>query len=143
MSLEGTSDKPAGTDLPVGESYQIPVIRERLVVGTERVETSRVLVSKEIVEEQAQITADMISEEVLVERRQINQYVEQAPPAVRQEGDVTIISVMKEVLVVEKKLMLVEELHITKREHHDQETFTETIREEKVVITRNTSGTDI
>ena len=39
----------------------------------------------------------------------------EAVPRVRTEGDVTIIPVLEEVLVVEKRLVLKEELHVLRR----------------------------
>ncbi|WP_051664122.1 YsnF/AvaK domain-containing protein [Dyadobacter crusticola] len=126
--------------LPAEQSQIIPVIAEKLVVTTERVETGSVLVSKKVVEEEVQIDRTIESDQVVVERKEINRYVETAPPAVRQEGDVTIISVMKEVLVVEKRLMLVEEVHITRQQEKTPQRFSETLRREEVSVSRNHPG---
>jgi stress response protein YsnF len=55
---------------------------------------------------------------------------------VREEGDVTIIPVMEERLVVRRELVLVEEVHITRRRETralDQEV---TLRRERVVVER-------
>lgn len=119
------------------QSQTIPVIEEKLVVTCENVETGRILVSKRVLEEEATWNGIATSEELTVERKEINQYVQTAPAAVRQEGDVTIVSVVKEVLVVEKRLMLVEELHITRHHHHQQQTFTEVLRKEEVSVSRD------
>jgi stress response protein YsnF len=75
------------------------------------------------------------SEEVEVERVAINRFVE-APPPVRQEGDTTIIPLLEEVLIVEKRLLLREEVHIkklSKEVHEPQEVL---LREERVEIVR-------
>ncbi|MCF0054114.1 YsnF/AvaK domain-containing protein [Dyadobacter sp. LJ53] len=133
----------AGKPRRVDENPKIPVIREHLTVSTERIETGQVLISKEIMEEETSVNVAVSREEVLIERKEINEYVQTPPPAVRQEGDVTIISVVKEVLVTEKRLMLVEEVHITKRLYQDEKAVTETLRTEKVNISRNASGTNI
>ncbi|WP_082489177.1 YsnF/AvaK domain-containing protein [Dyadobacter sp. Leaf189] len=123
--------------LPAEQSQVIPVIEEKLVVTTELVETGSVTVSKKVVEEQVQFDEHITSEQLLVERKEINRYVDTAPPAIRQEGDVTIISVMKEVLVVEKRLMLVEEVHITKQQQQTPQHFSETLRKEQISVSRN------
>ena len=47
----------------------------------------------------------------VVERVPVDQFVDEAPQ-VRTEGDVTIIPVLEERYVLEKRLVLVEELHI-------------------------------
>jgi stress response protein YsnF len=73
----------------------------------------------------------------------INRIVTEALP-VRYEGDTTIISLLEEVLVVEKRLMLREEVHIKrvhKEVHKPQEVL---LREERVEVVRKpTSGQGI
>lgn len=114
---------------------KIALVEERLKIDVRQVETGTVQVHKKVVSEEVTQEVPVVSEEVLVERKPINQYVESAP-AVRVEGDTTIISVVKEVLVVEKRLMLVEELHITKTQIASTTTVTETLRKETIEINR-------
>ena len=128
--------------LPGFQKIVIPVIQEELLVGKKMVETGKVYISKKVYEEEFIQNEPVTSEEVIVERKEINQYIDVAPPAVRQEGDITIISVIKEVLVVEKRLMLVEELHIKKHIKTDSAVIKEILRKEEINVTRNISGTD-
>lgn len=114
---------------------KIALVEERLKIDVRQVETGTVQIHKKVVSEEVTQEVPVVSEEVLVERKPINQYVESAP-AVRVEGDTTIISVVKEVLVVEKRLMLVEELHITKTQIASTTTVTETLRKETIEINR-------
>jgi uncharacterized protein (TIGR02271 family) len=125
------------------EPLVIPVIQETMQVGTRIVETGKVHISKKVTEETAVENFLETSEQITVERKQINQYVETAPPASRQEGDVTIISVVKEVLFVEKRLMLVEELHVTKHKVQENKKVTATLRKEEVTVERKSTGTEI
>lgn len=120
----------------------IPVIEETMKVHTRIVETGKVHISKKVFEEETVENYLETSEQVTVERKQINQYVTSAPPATRQEGDVTIISVVKEVLFVEKRLMLVEELHVTKRTVQENKKVTATLRKEEVTVERSNTGTE-
>ena len=115
----------------------IPVIEEQLQVSKVWQETGRVQVAKTVTEEAVDYSVPLNQEEVIMERKAINQYVDTAPAASRYEGDTLIIPVLKEVLVVEKKLMLVEELHIRKRHTEQIVTGTETIRKESVEVNRN------
>lgn len=131
-----------GINLSEGQSIVVPIIEEKILLDKKMVETGNVRISKRVFEEQSTIDTLITSEEVLVERKEINQYVDVAPPAVRQEGDVTIISVIKEVLVIEKRLMLVEELYVTKSKKQQTATVSEMVRKEEVNITRNPSGTE-
>src|SRR4051812_42123091 len=86
---------------------KIPVAEEHLRVGAKVVETGRVNVSKKVSTEEVTLDVPVSHEEVTVERKEVNKYVNELPPASRQEGDTTILSVFKEVLVVEKKILLV------------------------------------
>ena len=121
----------------VAETTVIPVLEEQLQVDTKLVETGLVRIIKRVTEETQTIDTPTTQEEVIVDRVAVNQYVER-PPAVRYEGDVTIIPVLREVVVTEKKLLLVEEVHITKRRTVDPGTQEFTLRKEEVTIERST-----
>jgi uncharacterized protein (TIGR02271 family) len=114
---------------------KIPVIEERLKVGVKQVETGSVQIHKKIISQDVSQEVPITHEEVTINHVPINQYIDVAP-AVRYEGDNTIISVVKEVLVVEKRLMLVEELHISKKQIISTATVKETLRKEEVEINR-------
>lgn len=129
-------------DLGEGQSLAVPVIDERLRLERERIETGSIRVSKKVFEETARKKVSVVEEEASVDRKVFNTYVDVAPPAVRQEGDVTIISVVKEVLVVEKRLMLVEELHVTKNKINTVVPVEKTVRKEVVTINQTDIGTN-
>lgn len=115
----------------------IPLIAEQLHIDKVWQETGRVQVSKTVTEEAVDYNMPVNQEEVIMERKSINQYVDTAPAASRYEGDTLVIPVLKEVLVVEKKLLLVEELHITKRKSVQMVSGTEILRKEAVEINRS------
>jgi uncharacterized protein (TIGR02271 family) len=93
----------------------IPVMQEELDVRTRRVETeSGVRVSKTIEQDEQIVDEPLTREQVEVERVAINRPVE-APIGIRYEGDTMIIPIFEEVLVVEKRLVLKEEIHVTRR----------------------------
>lgn len=115
---------------------KIPLIEERLNIGVRRVETGTVQISKKVISQDVMQEVPVTQEEVLIEHFPLNQYV-QVAPEVRYEGDTTIIPVIKEVLVVEKRLMLVEELHITKRQVTTTTTVKESLRKEEIEINRS------
>ncbi|MFT8243217.1 DUF2382 domain-containing protein [Roseomonas sp. BN140053] len=89
----------------------LPVAEEVLHVSKRQVETGRVRVSltTEAVEELVRDT--LRRRRVEVERVAVNRRVEQ-PPQVREEDGVLVIPVVEEVLVVEKRLMLKEEIRL-------------------------------
>ena len=117
-----------------GETTKIPVVEEQLQVQKKVVETGGVRVHKSVEAEDVLVEMPVLEEEFLVERVTINQYVDTAPPAIRNEGNTTIIPVLKEVLV--KRLVLVEEVHITKKTVKKQGSAEATLRKEKVTVER-------
>ncbi|HEY8565498.1 MAG TPA: YsnF/AvaK domain-containing protein [Beijerinckiaceae bacterium] len=116
------------------ERLSIPLVEETLRVN-KLVETSRVRVRTvtDTVEEIAR--ASLESQNVEVERVPVGREVTTAPE-VRTEGDVTIIPILEEVLVVEKRLVLKEELHLRRRV--TTETFEEpvTLRRQRAEVER-------
>ncbi|QMU27922.1 YsnF/AvaK domain-containing protein [Adhaeribacter radiodurans] len=121
-------------------THVIPVIEEHVQVGKRVVETGRVRIIKTVNEEEAQVETPLLQEEVQVERVPVNQYIE-AAPAVRYEGDVMIIPVIQEVVVIEKRLMLVEEIRINKQQIQTNVSQTVTLRKEEVKIERTDTST--
>ena len=95
------------------DSEVIPVLREEIKVSKREVETGRVTVHKTVSERDENVEMLLRQTDVSVERVPVGRTVTEAP-ATREEGGVLIIPVMEEVLVVEKRLVLKEELHIRK-----------------------------
>lgn len=89
----------------------VPVLAEFLRVEKQTVETGRVVLHKTVHVESQTVDVPLREEQVQVERVVVNRYVDEAP-AVRYEGDKMIVSVVREELVVTKRLLLVEELHV-------------------------------
>jgi len=118
------------------QSKVLPVIEEQLQVGKKVVETGSVRISKIVHEEEVKVETPVVVEKLDIERIPINQYVDAAPPAVRYEGDVMIVPILEEVVVVEKRLRLVEELRITKRQEHTQVSQPVILRREEVTVDR-------
>lgn len=105
---------PAPTSRAPGEELVVPVVVEEVDVQKRQWETGGVRVGIEVREREEVVDQPLVREEVTVERIPIHQVVTEAP-GVRQEGNTTIVPVLEEVLVVEKRLVLKEEVRITKR----------------------------
>ena len=102
----------AASPLPPGTTEQvIPVLEERLRIGKRTVETGRlrVAVTTETAEEILRET--LRTRRVEVERVPFGHEVTEAPQT-RQEGDVLVVPVVEEILVVEKRLVLREEIRM-------------------------------
>jgi len=119
----------------VQASTAIPVIEESLKVGKRAVETGRVRIRKVIREEEQTVDEPLTREEVTVERRAVERAVD-GPEASRTEGDALIIPIVREVLVVEKRLMVTEELVVRKRVVEEHQPQTVTVRREEAVVER-------
>ncbi len=128
--------QPLDATEPLRQSAALPVIEEQLQVGKKVVETGSVRINKIVHEEEVKVETPVVVEKLDIERIPINQYVESAPPAVRYEGDVMIVPILEEVVVVQKRLRLVEELRITKRQEHTQVSQPVILRREEVTVER-------
>ena len=92
-------------------NVRIPLVEEQLITGKRRIETGRVRVRTMIEEEQQTVRERLASDHVEVERVALDIEVNEVPP-VREEDGVTIVPVVREVLVVTKKLILTEEVRL-------------------------------
>ncbi len=109
------------------------VFEEQAQVDKKVIEKGTVRIVKKVNTEDATINIDLKTEEIKVERITVNKYVD-TPPVVRYEGNTTIIPVIKEVAVVEKKLLLVEEIYITKTINITGEEKIIPLRKEEVIV---------
>ncbi|HEX8708939.1 MAG TPA: YsnF/AvaK domain-containing protein [Pyrinomonadaceae bacterium] len=120
---------------PERETVVMPVIAEQLDVQKRKVEAGGVRIRKIVHEREEIVDEPLIREEVQVKRVPINRVVE-SPVPVRHVGNTMIVSLMEEVLVVEKRLMLKEELHITKGEIETYKPQRIVLRTEEATIER-------
>jgi len=119
---------------PAAEAV-IPVIAEDLNVDKQQVPTGGVRVHKLIDEHDELISMPLAKDRVDIKRVVIGRDVD-APLPVRREGETIIVPVVEEVLVVEKRLRLKEELHITRTTSTEQFEQTVTLKREDAVIER-------
>jgi uncharacterized protein (TIGR02271 family) len=113
----------------------IPIIEEEAFFDKRVVEKGKVSVNKQVVEHVEVVDEPLFYENVRVERVSVNQFVETAPE-VRIEGDVTIIPVLEERLVVQKQLVVVEEIRIQKELVETHRPHKVNLRKEQVDVRR-------
>ena len=118
---------------------RVPIIEETAHIEKRMIETGVVRVRKIVREHEERIETPLLRETVDVKRVPINHLVEGTPPEARDEGDTRIIPVFEEILVVEKRLMLTEEIHIRRVQTTQNETQTVTLRRDEAVIERDDS----
>ena len=115
--------------------HSIPVVREEVDVSRRRRETGVVRIRKLVREHEVVLDEPVLREEVDVERVPVGREVEAAAPP-RQEGDVLVVPVYEEVLVVRRQLMLKEELRIRRRASTVPHAEKAVLREETLVVER-------
>ena len=89
----------------------IALAEERISVGKRAVETGRVQVSTRVEERRETVREMLRHEDVVVERIPIGRIVD-TPPAPRQDGDTWIVPIVEETLVIQKRFLLKEEVHV-------------------------------
>ncbi len=119
----------------IGKQTVVPLYEEELSIAKRVVETARVQVSR-VTHDRQQIVDELLQcEKVEVERVPMNQSIE-AMPSIRQEDDVTIIPVVEEVLTVERRLVLKEEVHIRRIKQTERHRESVTLRKQEAQISR-------
>jgi uncharacterized protein (TIGR02271 family) len=113
----------------------IPLVEEHVSIAKHKVPTGRVRIRTVVDERETWVREELAREEATVERVPIDREVTEAPE-MRQEGDVLIVPIVEEVLVVEKRLVLKEELHIRKKRQVEQIEQPVTLRSTRAVVER-------
>jgi stress response protein YsnF len=119
----------------MSDKIRIPVVEEQARFIKHEVALEHVNV-RTSVEEEGVIVRDVISRERLdITRVPKDEEVAQAP-SIRVEGEVTIVPVVEERLVVEKRLFLVEEVHLRRIEQFEEIAVPTMLRRTRVEIER-------
>ena len=131
--MDGNNQQANKTGVPPKTDLVIPVIEEQVQVDKQWVETAKVVVRKTVSEEQVAVDVPLVHETYRIEHVPVNKLV-YTRPAVREEENVTIIPVIREVIV--KRYEIVEEVHVirektTTTEHHEV-----TLAKEEIQIDR-------
>jgi uncharacterized protein (TIGR02271 family) len=117
----------------------VPVIAEQLEVQKRKVEAGGVRIRKTVKEREEVVDEPLMREEVQVKRVPVNKVVD-GPVPVRHVGDTMIVSLLEEVMVVEKRLMVKEELHITKEQVESYRPQRVRLRTEEATVERVEDG---
>jgi len=132
---EGTSVavEHEGMSTDLGGEARVPVLEERVQFGTRVVDLGEIRVHKTVEEREEARRGPLAREDVQIERIRVNRPVDE-PEQRRQEGDWLIIPIMEEVFVVQKQLMVTEEIRIRKQLVTEEHEVRETVRRERATI---------
>lgn len=99
------------------------------------VTTGIVRLTKHVTEREEVVNEPVYSERVEIERVPVNRRLDQ-PAESRYEGNTLVIPVMEEILVVEKRIMLKEEVPITRLREEQRNSQPVTLRQEEITVER-------
>ena len=127
--------KPASSKEGQESSVVVPLVEERLAIGKREIATGSVRLRKSVQEYSQQLDERLAVRTFDIERVVLNRQVETAPP-VRQEGNVTVYSLVEEQLVLTKQLILKEEVHVIQRDTERRDEQVVTLKKESLSVER-------
>lgn len=119
----------------------IPLVQEDIVVSKRELETGRVRVRTEVQWRTEHARAELFHNHVEVERVPVGREVDAVPP-VREDGDTVVIPVVEEILVVEKRLFLKEEVRLKRTRFVEQVDEPVRLRAMEAVVDREELSPD-
>ena len=113
----------------------IPLLAEEVAVSKQVVETGRVQVAR-VTHEREQLIDELLAHETVeINRTPIGRQVD-TMPAIRDEGDTLVIPIVEEVLVIERRLLLKEEVRVRRVRSTERHQESVTLRHHEAVVTR-------
>ena len=123
-----------GSETPNPETV-VPLLEEELSVAKRVVETGRVRVERVTHDHEQIVDEQLRHEKVEVQRIPVDRPID-AMPSVRQEGDITIVPIVEEILKIERCLVLKEEVHIRKVTTTERYQEKVTLRKQEATVSR-------
>lgn len=123
---------------PATEELVIPIAEETVRITKRETVNGRVRVRTVTDMDEQLARAVLEGERIEIRRVPLDQIMEPgaAAPLPRTEGNVTILPIFEEVLVVEKRLVLKEELHIIRHATSEVAEFPVSVRRQRAVVER-------
>lgn len=131
LSLEQLEAQQAGWETTT--SLVVPVIAEELHVRKRQYKSGGVRISKRVRRHEELVDEPGYRERIEVDRVRVNEFID-APAQVHYDGDTMVVPLMEEVYVVEKRLLLKEEVRITKYREEIRRPQKVSLRSEEVQI---------
>jgi uncharacterized protein (TIGR02271 family) len=117
------------------DDLRIPLHVEEISVSRREIKKANVQVTLITGTREQLIDEELTQVRVEIERVPIDRTVEAVPP-IRHEGDITIIPVVEEVVIVERRLVLKEEVRVRRVSTKEQHQETVVVRQQEAVVTR-------
>jgi stress response protein YsnF len=120
--------RPAGTVI-------VPLYTEEISVSTRKLTTGRIRVSTRTREHEQVVDQVLTNEHVTVEHVPVGKIVTEMPQ-MRRDGETLIVPIVDEVLVVQRQLILKEEVRIRRERKTERHQERVKVRKQEAVITR-------
>jgi uncharacterized protein (TIGR02271 family) len=113
----------------------VPLLEEQLAVKKDRVQAGEVILRKAISSHMEELPVELAHDEVQVDRVAVNRVLEDGESAEPyQDGEVWVIPVVHEELVVLKRRLVAEEIRVTRRRATREKTVRGEVRREEITI---------
>jgi uncharacterized protein (TIGR02271 family) len=117
------------------QEIAIPLFEEQASIAKRRIVTGNVQVST-VTREREQVIEEVLAREhVEIERTPINKPIE-AMPAVREQGDIIVIPIVEETLIIQRRLVLKEEVRVRRVRNNENHRERVLLRWQEAVVTR-------
>jgi uncharacterized protein (TIGR02271 family) len=121
------------------EEQVLPLVEEQVSIGRRTVETGRVRVRTVLHQREEVAKADIYRQAVSVEHVAVNREIDSVPEP-WEDGDVLVIPIVEEVLVVEKRLFLREEVRVHRRRELDHVEQPVALRSMEALVERHAAA---
>jgi uncharacterized protein (TIGR02271 family) len=138
LSLAADAEQPSNGSL---DDHKLTLLAEELSVGKESVETGRLRVSKQTHTREVAVDESLRRESAEIETIPIGRRIFEMP-SVRHEGETIVVPIVEEILHTERRLILKEEVRITRRKTTEQIHDRVTLRYQEAVVTRVQSASE-
>jgi uncharacterized protein (TIGR02271 family) len=138
LLLAANSEQPSNGLI---DDAKLTLLAEELSVGKEAVETGRVRVTKQTHTREVAVDESLLRESAEIETIPIGRQIFEMP-SVRHEGETIVVPIVEEILHTERRLILKEEVRITRRKTTEQFHDRVTLRYQEAVVTRVQSASE-
>lgn len=130
----GNANANTNSNADSTENGKLTLHQEELDINKNKVQTGEVTLSKEIVEENKTVDVPVTREEVVIERKSLNN---EASDAQITSGETIRIPVSEEQVQIGKHTVTTGEVSAYKRETQETQTINETLKKEEARIDKN------
>jgi uncharacterized protein (TIGR02271 family) len=115
------------------DTVVLPITQEQVEIRRQEIETGVTRIAKKVTERSERIDEPLLRQHVEVNRVPVGRVVDEPMPP-RYEGDVLIVPVVEEEVVVTRRWVLKEELHVIRRTVEERHRETIKLRSEDAVV---------